>query len=263
MSQHVRWQLRLSIFGDHSDVMACRATGWAMLAASGVQETMDMAAVAHAATLRSRIPFIHFFDGFRTSHELQRIAMLSDDDLSELIDHQSVLAHRQRSLNPNRPSIRGTAQNPDVYFQGRGTVNFYYDRVPEIVQQCMDQLAMISGRRYQLFDYYGALDAETVVIVMGSGADVVREYVEYAAAQGQRVGVIDVRLFRPFSMRHLMAALPVTASHIVVLDRTKEPGSAGEPLYQDVQTAMLEAMDCGLWSQRLASHHWRTPWSRQ
>ncbi len=235
----------LSIFGDHSDVMAARSTGWAMLFAASVQEVMDMALIAHAATLEARIPFLHSFDGFRTSHEINKIEKLSDDDIRALVPDELVRAHRQRGLTPDAPVIRGTAQNPDVYFQARETVNPYYLAVPTIVQETMDKLAARTGRHYHLFDYNGAPDAERVVIVMGSGAETVSETVDYLAAQGEKVGAITVRLYRPFSVEHFLAALPATTKVIGVLDRTKEPGAAGEPLYQDVITAVAEGFSSG------------------
>jgi len=231
----------LSIFGDHSDVMATRATGWAMLAANSVQEVMDSALISQAATLQSRIPFIHFFDGFRTSHEVMKIEQLSDDDIKSMIDDEWVIAHRGRGMNPNAPVLRGTAQNPDVYFQGRETVNPYYEATPEIVQKTMDRFAKLVGRQYHLFDYVGAKDAERVIIIMGSGAETVEETVNHMLAAGEKVGLLKVRLFRPFSIKHFIAALPASVKKIAVLDRTKEPGGAGEPMYQDVVTAFAEA----------------------
>ncbi len=230
----------LSIFGDHSDVMAVRQTGWAMLAAASVQEAQDMAAVAHAATLRTRVPFVHFFDGFRTSHEVAKIAPLGGDDLRSLVDDEAVREHRRRSLNPHRPVLRGTAQNPDVFFQAREAANPFYDAVPAAVQHAMDALAARCGRAYRLFDYEGAADAERVVVVMGSGAGAVREAVAELAGRGEKVGVLVVRLYRPFDSAAFSAALPATATTVAVLDRTKEPGAVGEPLYQDVLAALAE-----------------------
>jgi pyruvate-ferredoxin/flavodoxin oxidoreductase len=230
----------LSIFGDHSDVMATRATGFALLASGSVQEAHDLAAVAHAATLRARVPFLHFFDGFRTSHEINAVEPLTDDDLRALIDDDLVRAHRGRALNPEHPVIRGTAQNPDVYFQARESVNPYYFAAPAIVQQTMDALAALTGREYRLFDYDGAPDAERVVVVMGSGAETARETARALVARGEKVGVLTVRLYRPFSAEYFLAALPATTRAIAVLDRTKEPGSAGEPLYLDVVSAINE-----------------------
>jgi pyruvate-ferredoxin/flavodoxin oxidoreductase len=236
----------LSIFGDHSDVMSTRSTGWAMLAAASVQETMDMALIAQAATLESRIPFLHFFDGFRTSHEVAKIHTLSDDEIRALIDEQLVIAHRERALSPDHPVLRGTAQNPDVYFQGRETVNPFYAKTPEIVQKVMDKFAKIVGRRYHLFDYYGAADAERIVILMGSGAETALETVMYLQKHGgEKVGVVRIHLYRPFSASHFLAALPKTVKAIAVLDRTKEPGGAGEPLYVDVVTVLSEAAGNG------------------
>jgi pyruvate-ferredoxin/flavodoxin oxidoreductase len=235
----------LSIFGDHADVMAARATGWAMLASSSVQEAHDLALIAHAATLEARIPFLHFFDGFRTSHEINKIQPLSDDDLRALIDNTHVAAHRRRALSPEHPTIRGTAQNPDVYFQAREAVNPFYVACPEIVQRTMDRLAARVGRAYRLFDYRGATDAERVLVVMGSGAETARETAAFLAAHGEKVGVVTVHLFRPFSTAHFLAALPSTAHSIAVLDRTKEPGGTGEPLYLDVVAALTEARERG------------------
>ncbi len=237
----------LSIFGDHSDVMAARATGWAMLASNSVQEAMDFALIAQAATLEARVPFIHFFDGFRTSHEIQKIEELSYDDMRAMIDEAWVLEHRLRGLSPDRPAIRGTAQNPDVFFQGRETVNPYYLKTPGIVQATMDRFAELTGRQYHLFDYVGAPDAERVVVLMGSGAETVHEVVEYLTARGEKVGVVKVRLFRPFDGAAFVAALPPTTRAVAVLDRSKEPGAAGEPLYLDVQAALREAAATGQW----------------
>jgi pyruvate-ferredoxin/flavodoxin oxidoreductase len=231
----------LSIFGDHSDVMATRQTGWAMLASCSVQEAQDLACVAHAATLASRLPFVHFFDGFRTSHEIQKIDLLSEDDLRHMVDADAVRAHRERGLTPERPSIRGTAQNPDVFFQAREAANPYYLACPGIVQEAMDRFAARTGRRYSLFDYYGDPKAERVVVLMGSGAGAAEEAVDALAARGEKVGLLKVRLYRPFSTAHFIAALPPTVRALTVLDRTKEPGAAGEPLYQDVLTALFEA----------------------
>jgi pyruvate-ferredoxin/flavodoxin oxidoreductase len=230
----------LSIFGDHSDVMAARSTGWAQLCSGSVQEVMDMALVAYASTLEARVPFIHFFDGFRTSHEVTKIEKLDVDDIRAMIDYDLVLAHRARALSPDNPFVRGTAQNPDVYFQGRETVNPFYQATPGIVQKNMDRLAQLIGRQYHLFDYEGAPDAERVIVMMGSGAEMTHEAVDYLNGHGEKVGVVKVRLFRPFSAEHFVAALPPTVKTLAVLDRTKEPGGAGEPLYQDVITALFE-----------------------
>ena len=235
----------LSIFGDHQDAMATRQTGFALLSSNSVQEAMDLALIAHAATLESRIPFLHFFDGFRTSHEVAKIEQLSRDDMRAMIDDELVHAHRERALSPDHPVLRGSAQNPDVYFQGRETVNPYYRACPTIVQNVMDKFAKIVGRSYHLFDYVGAPDADHVIVIMGSGAEAVHETVEALNAQGQRVGVLKVRLYRPFSVEHFLNALPKTVKGIAVLDRTKEPGSIGEPLYLDVVTALTEAFTAG------------------
>ncbi len=231
----------LSIYGDHSDINAVRATGFALLASGCAQEVMDMALVAHAAALESRVPFLHFFDGFRTSHEIQKIVEVTKEDMRAMIDDKFVFEHRKRALSPDHPTIRGTAQNPDVYFQGRETVNPYYLAAPAIVQGVMDRLAGVVGRQYHLFDYVGAPDADRVVVVMGSGAEVSHEVMNYLNAHGEKVGVVKVRLYRPFSGAALVAAVPKTVKRIAVLDRTKEPGALGEPLYQDVVTAFSEA----------------------
>ena len=233
----------LSIFGDHSDVMACRGTGFAMLASRSVQEAHDMALIAHAATLRTRVPFVHFFDGFRTSHEVSKFEVLTDEDLRALIHDEDVFAQRERGLNPDTPSIRGTAQNPDIFFQARETVNPFYDKTPGIVQEVMDEFAKQVGREYHLYDYYGAEDAEHVIVVMASGGDTAEATVNYLVEQGEKVGVLVVRLYRPFSITDFIKALPKTTKVISALDRTKEPGSAGEPLYQDVVAAVMEAWE--------------------
>jgi len=235
----------LSIFGDHSDVMSCRSTGWAMLCSNNVQEVMDFALISQAATLRSRIPFLHMFDGFRTSHEVQKVEELTFDDMRAMIDNDLVNAHRARSLSPDRPVMRGTAQNPDVYFQGRETINKFYPACIDIVQQEMDKFAGIAGRSYTLVDYAGAPDAERVIVVMGSGADTVQDTVETLVAKGEKVGVVKIRLYRPFPLEAFIKALPESVRSIAVLDRTKEPGSLGEPLYLDVRTAIGEAMADG------------------
>ncbi|MBN1681781.1 MAG: pyruvate:ferredoxin (flavodoxin) oxidoreductase [Anaerolineae bacterium] len=235
----------LSIFGDHSDITAARVTGFALLASGSIQEIHDFALIAQAATLESRVPFVHFFDGFRSSHEIQKIEELTRDDMRALIDDKYVIEHRMRGLSPDRPVMRGTAQNPDVFFQGRETVNPYYDACPGIVQDVMDRFAKVVGRQYHLFDYFGAPDAERVIVLMGSGAETVHEVVNYLNERGEKVGVIKVRLFRPFDARALVAALPDSVKAVAVLDRTKEPGSAGEPLYQDVLTAFNEAEAAG------------------
>jgi pyruvate-ferredoxin/flavodoxin oxidoreductase len=232
----------LSIFGDHSDVMACRQTGFAMISSNNVQEAMDFALIAQQATLASRVPFLHFFDGFRTSSEVQKVEELTFDDMRAMIDDDLITAHRNRALSPDRPMISGTAQNPDVFFQGRETVNKFYLAAPQIVQDTMSKFEKIVGRSYHLFDYVGAPDADKVIVMMGSGADTAHETVEYLAAKGQKVGLLKVRLYRPFSTKHFIDALPATAKKIATLDRTKEPGSLGEPLYLDVRTAIGEAM---------------------
>ena len=230
----------LSIFGDHSDVMAARTTGWAMLAASSVQEAHDFALVAHAASLRTRVPFLHFFDGFRTSHEIGKIRLLAEDDLRALVREDDVLAHRTRGLSPDRPVLRGSAQNPDVFFQAREAANPFYDAVPATVQRVMDELAARTGRAYRLVEYAGAADAERVAILMGSGVGAVQETVAELVRRGERVGLLTVRLFRPFPVAELVRALPATVRQIAVLDRTKEPGAGGEPLYLDVVAALAE-----------------------
>ena len=231
----------LSIFGDHQDVMACRQTGFALLCANSVQEAHDMSAVAHAATLESRLPFLHFFDGFRTSHEVAKIEELSDDDLRVLISEKSVFAHRARGLTPDRPVLRGTAQNPDVFFQAREACNGFYDACPGIVERTMRAFEQLTGRRYSLFEYLGDPNAERVIVLMGSGAETAQETVEYMTARGEKVGILKVRLYRPFSRTAFMAALPKSARTLAVLDRTKEPGSIGDPLYLDVMTTLVEA----------------------
>ncbi|MBW3086497.1 Pyruvate-flavodoxin oxidoreductase [Austwickia sp. TVS 96-490-7B] len=235
----------LSIFGDHQDVMAVRQTGWALLSSASVQEAHDMALVSQLATLRSRVPFIHFFDGFRTSHELNTVEMLSDDDLRHLVPTDLVRAHRGRALSPEHPFIRGTAQNPDTYFQSRETANTFYHAVPQITQQAMDELAARTGRSYHLVEYIGAPDAQDVVVVMGSGAQTAAETVQRACAEGAKVGVLQVRLYRPFPAEELIAAMPESVRRVAVLDRTKEPGSLGEPLFLDVVAAMGEAVSRG------------------
>jgi pyruvate-ferredoxin/flavodoxin oxidoreductase len=236
----------LSIFGDHSDVMATRATGWAMLFSNSIQEIMDSALIAQVATLEARVPFLHVFDGFRSSHEIQKIEIIPDELIREMMPEDRVREHRERGMTPDRPIIRGTAQNPDVYFQARETVNPYYIATPEIVQQTMDQFAKVVGRQYHLFDYVGAPDAERVVVMMGSGCETVEETVGYLTTQGEKVGLLKVRLFRPFSVEHFAKALPPTVKALVALDRTKEPGAIGEPLYQDVVAAVHEAVAGGI-----------------
>jgi len=235
----------LSIFGDHSDVMACRQTGFAMLCSNSVQEAHDLAMIAHAATLKARVPFLHFFDGFRTSHEVSKIEQLTNDDLVAMMDEELVAAHKKRALSPEQPVLRGTAQNPDTFFQAREACNGFYDACPATVQETMDKFAALTGRQYRLFDYLGAPDATRVIIMMGSGAETAHEAVEYLVGKGQKVGLLKVRLFRPFSVKDLILALPKTTRAIAVLDRTKEPGGVGEPLYQDVVTALREAKVLG------------------
>ncbi|MEJ2289020.1 MAG: pyruvate:ferredoxin (flavodoxin) oxidoreductase [Deinococcales bacterium] len=235
----------LSIFGDHSDVMAARSTGWAMLFANSVQEAQDFALIAQAATLEGRVPFLHIMDGFRTSHEVAKIERLADEDLRALIDDDAVRAHRSRALTPDNPFIRGTAQNPDVFFQARESANRYYDALPGLVEDVMRRFEQQVGRSYHLFDYVGAPDAERVVVLMGSGAETAEETVRFLQQEGEKVGVVKVRLFRPFSTRHLLEALPASTRAIAVLDRTKEPGGAGEPLYQDIVTALSQAVSDG------------------
>ncbi|MGA2064892.1 MAG: pyruvate:ferredoxin (flavodoxin) oxidoreductase [Thermoguttaceae bacterium] len=233
----------LSIFGDHGDVMACRSTGWAMLASGSVAEAQDMALIAQAATLEARVPFLHFYDGFRISHEVNKIEQVTEDDVRAMIDMDLVAAHRGRALTPERPMLRGTAQNPDVFFQAREACNAFYAACPATVQKTMDKFARLVGRQYHLFDYHGSAKAERVVVVMSSGCGVAEETVDYLVAQGQEVGLVKVRLYRPFEARAFLAALPPTVRKIAVLDRTKEPGSNGEPLFQDVITALAEGWE--------------------
>ena len=230
----------LSIFGDHSDVMAVRQTGWAMLASGSVQEAHDFACIAQAATLEARIPFLHFFDGFRTSHEVSKIEQLTDDDLRHMIDDELVRAHRARALSPEHPILRGTAQNPDTFFQAREAINPFYAKVPGIVQKAMDKFGKLAGRQYHLFDYAGAPDAERVIIIMASGGETAEATVRHLVEKGEKIGVLRVRLYRPFAAEHFLKSLPKTVKSIAVLDRTKEPGAGGEPLYQDVINAMFE-----------------------
>ena len=231
----------LSIFGDHSDVMAARQTGFAMLASSSVQEVMDLATVAHLATLKARVPFLHFFDGFRTSHEIQKIEMIDYEDMAKLVDYDAIKEFRQRAMNPEHPHLRGTAQNPDIFFQAKEASNKYYEATPEIVQKTMDELAKVTGRQFHLFDYYGAFDAENVIVIIGSGSDAIIKTVEYLNERGGKYGVVIVRLYRPFSVKAFMDAVPKTAKVVSVLDRTKESGSVGEPLYLDVVSAFEES----------------------
>ncbi len=235
----------LSIFGDHSDIMAIRDTGFALLGSSSVQEAHDMALIAQAATLEARVPFIHFFDGFRTSHEVNKIELLADAQIRAMIDADLVRAHRARGLNPDNPFIRGTAQNPDVYFQGRETVNPFYAKTPVIVQQAMDKFAFLTGRQYRLFEYSGATDAEKVIVIMGSAAETVKETVAHLVQRGEKIGVLHVRLYLPFAKEAFLAALPLTVRSVAVLDRTKSPGATGEPLFHDVLTTFAEAYNSG------------------
>ncbi len=237
----------LSIFGDHSDVMACRQIGFALLASASVQEAHDFAAIALASSLGSRIPFLHFFDGFRTSHEVAKIEELTDDDLRAMIDEEKVRAHRERALTPDHPVLRGSAQNPDTFFQAREAGNGFYAACPRVVQDAMVRFAALTGRRYGLFDYVGHPEAERVVVLMGSGAETSHETVDWLTARGEKVGILKVRLYRPFSVEAFVSALPPTARQIAVLDRTKEPGAIGDPLYLDVVTALREAEGAPYW----------------
>ncbi|MEG1993619.1 MAG: pyruvate:ferredoxin (flavodoxin) oxidoreductase, partial [Oscillospiraceae bacterium] len=228
----------LNIFGDHQDVYACRQTGFAMLASTNPQEVMDLGAVAHLTAIKGRVPFIHFFDGFRTSHEIQKIQMWDTKDLADMLDMDAVDAFRKRALNPEHPVLRGTAQNPDIFFQAREACNPYYDAVPAMVEDYMNQVNAKIGTDYKLFNYYGAADAENIVIAMGSVNDTIEETIDYLNANGGKYGLVKVRLYRPFSKAHLLSALPETTKTITVLDRTKEPGSLGEPLFLDVVLAL-------------------------
>ncbi len=232
----------LSIFGDHSDVMAARGTGFALLASGSPQEAQDLAAIAHAATLRSRVPFLHFFDGFRTSHEIQKITTIDDTVLRALVDGGAVAAHRARALSPDHPVVRGTAQNPDTFFQAREAANPFHDACPSIVADTMDRFAALTGRRYRIFDYVGHHEAERVVVMMGSGAECAHEVVDHLVARGEKVGLVKVRLYRPFSMEAFVDALPATVRSVAVLDRTKEPGATGEPLLLDVTASLVDAL---------------------
>ncbi len=235
----------LSIFGDHSDVMAARSTGMALLCSGNAQEAQDLAAVGHAVTLAARLPVLHFFDGFRTSHEITKVASLADDVLRTLIDPAAIAGHRRRALDPDRPSIRGTAQNPDVFFQSREAGEPYYTGFPAALDATFARFAALTGRRYRLFDYVGDPEAERVIIMMGSGAECAHETVDHLVARGEKVGVLKVRLVRPWSLDHLLAALPATARSLAILDRTKEPGSSGEPLFQEVACGLIEAVAQG------------------
>ena len=235
----------LSIFGDHSDVMLARTTGFAMLSSDSVQEAMDFALIAQAATLEARVPFLHFFDGFRTSHEVSKIELISEDTMRAMISDEAVIAHRQRSMNPDRPVLRGTAQNPDVFFQAREACNPYYLKCAEITQRAMDKFCQLTGREYKVFQYFGAPDATSVVVLMGSACETAHETVEYLNAQGGKYGVVRVRLYRPFDVKRFVECLPSTVQCISVLDRTKEPGAGGEPLYLDVVAALTEGLPEG------------------
>lgn len=228
----------LSIFGDHQDVMAVRQVGCAMFATGSVQEVMDMAAVAHLSSIKTRVPFVHFFDGFRTSHEIQKIEQLDAEDLIPLLDQKALLEFRNRALSPEHPVARGTAQNPDVYFQAREASNPFYDAIPDVVEDYLNKLGEITGRKHGLFDYYGAPDADRVVIAMGSSTEAIKEGIDHLTAQGEKIGLISVHLYRPFSAKHFLAVLPKTAKRVCVLDRTKEPGAGGEPLYLDVKDVL-------------------------
>ncbi len=236
----------LSIFGDHQDVMAARSTGFAMLASGSVQEAQDLALVAHSVTLQCRVPFIHFFDGFRTSHEVNKITALHKDEIRALIDNDWVRAHRARALNPDHPVMRGTAQNPDTYFQSRESVNPFYEAVPARVQQCMESLGELTGRHYRLVEYHGAPDATDVIVLMGSGAATARTTVDWLNQQDRKTGVLVIRLYRPFPVQALLDALPASVRRMAVLDRTKEPGAGGEPLLLDVQSALIDGLQRGL-----------------
>lgn len=235
----------LSIFGDHQDVMAARQTGFAMIASNSIQEAMDTALIAQAATLEARIPFLHFFDGFRTSHEVGKVEIISDDVIRSMINDDLVIDHRKRAMSPDAPVLRGTSQNPDVYFQGRETVNQYYEKVPDIVQKYMDQFGKETGRNYKIYEYNGDPNAESVIVIMGSGAETVDETVDYLTEKGEKVGVLKVRLYRPFSAKHFLKALPTSVKNVAVLDRTKEPGASGEPMYLDVISAFNESFQDG------------------
>ncbi|MDH5485450.1 MAG: pyruvate:ferredoxin (flavodoxin) oxidoreductase, partial [Gammaproteobacteria bacterium] len=232
----------LSIFGDHSDVMTARMTGFGFLCANSPQEVLDFALISQLASLQGRIPMVHFFDGFRTSHEIRKITAIADDILQQLVPEDAIAAHRANALTPDHPVMRGSSQNPDIYFQARETVNPYYQQMPSIVQSTMDAFSRLSGRQYHLFDYFGAADAQRMIILMGSGAETVEETVDYLTRQGEAVGVLKVRLYRPFSAEAMINAIPASCTKIAVLDRTKEPGADGEPLYKDVVTAIAEHM---------------------
>lgn len=230
----------LCIFGDHSDVMACRQTGFAMFCSGSVQEVMDLTAVPHLATLRTSIPFVNFFDGFRTSHEYQKIELIDQDEIAKLVNPEDIKRFRDRALSPERPVTRGTAENPETFFTHREACNQHYDNIPEVVEEYLGKISEITGREYHLFSYYGAEDAENIIILMGSATEAAREAIDYQMKQGKKVGMISVHLYRPFSVKHLLAAVPKTVKRIAVLDRTKEPGAEGEPLYLDVKSAFYD-----------------------
>jgi pyruvate-ferredoxin/flavodoxin oxidoreductase len=236
----------LSIFGDHADVMACRQTGFAMLSSDGVQCAHDFALISQSSTLYSRVPFLHFFDGFRTSHEVGKIEILGDRDLRQMVTDDLVATHRKRALTPDAPKLRGTAQNPDTFFQAREACNPFYAACPDIVQAEMDKFAKLTGRKYKLFEYYGAPDADRVVVSMGSSVDTIHEYIDWANGKGEKLGVVKVRLYRPFSIKHFVQSLPASVKTISVLDRVKEAGAPGDPLYLDVVASLREARDEGL-----------------
>ena len=236
----------LNIFGDHSDVYACRQTGFAMLAETNAQEVMDLGAVAHLATIKGRVPFLNFFDGFRTSHEIQKVAMWDYKDLEEMVDKDAIAAFRSRAINPEHPVLRGSAENGDIFFQHREACNSYYDALPAIVEEYMDKVNEKLGTDYKLFNYYGAPDAERVIVAMGSICDVAEEVIDYLLAKGEKVGLVKVRLYRPFVAEKLAEAIPATAKKVAVLDRTKEPGSLGEPLFLDVVAALNEVGRTGI-----------------
>ena len=226
----------LSIFGDHSDVMACRQTGWALLASGSVQEIMDLAEVAHLSAIKASVPFLHFFDGFRTSSEIQKISVIDYKDLDKLLDYDAVKSFRDKALNPEHPITRGTAQNPDIFFQAREAQNKYHEAAPGVVADYMKKISEITGRSYNLFDYYGAPDAESIIIAMGSVVETIEETIDYLIKKGEKVGLVKVRLYRPFSIKHFLNVIPASVKKIAVLDRTKEPGSVGEPLFEDIKS---------------------------
>ena len=228
----------LCIFGDHQDVMSTRQTGFAMLCEGSVQEVMDLAGVAHLATIKSRVPFVNFFDGFRTSHEIQKIEMMDQEALAPLVDQEALAEFRSRALTPEHPVARGMAENPDTFFTHRESSNRFYDAVPEIVENYMHEITKITGRKYDLFSYYGAEDADRVIVLMGSASEAAREAIDHLMAEGQKVGLVSVHLYRPFSVKHFLGAIPATCKRLAVLDRTKEPGANGEPLYLDVKEAL-------------------------